>query len=82
MVVLTLARGLVLGTGQIRGIRTLTKQNWLFLGLSGLATGMSWFFYFSAIQKGPVTKVAPIDIFSVVIAGGLLITVGTFVLIL
>ncbi len=100
VVVLTLAWGIVLGTGQIKGIRDLTRQNWLFLVLSGLATGLSWLFYFSAIQKGPVSKVAPIDKFSVVltillsflilqeqvtgkvIAGGLLITAGTFVLIL
>ncbi len=100
VVVLALAWGIVLGTGQVKGMRDLSRQNWLFLVLSGLATGLSWLFYFSAIQKGPVSKVAPIDKFSVVltilfsfiflqeqvtakvIAGGLLITAGTFVLIL
>jgi transporter family protein len=39
----------------------LTKQNWIFLILSGLATGASWIFYFRALQTGKVSQVAPID---------------------
>lgn len=100
LVALFLAWTIVLTTGAFRGIKTLTGQNWLFLALSGLATGLSWLFYFAAIQRGPVSKVVPIDKFSVVLTiflsfivlheqinaktliGGLLITAGTFVLIL
>jgi len=100
VVVLVLAWGIVFGTGNHKAIRELTRQNWLFLILSGLATGLSWLFYFRAIQLGPVSKVAPIDKFSVVLTivlsflilqeqvtlkvliGGLLISAGTFVLIL
>ncbi len=67
VVVLVLAWGIVVMTGQVRGLRDLTRQNWIFLALSGLATGLSWLFYFNAIQNGPVSKVAPIDKFSVVL---------------
>jgi transporter family protein len=67
VVVLVLAWGIVVMTGQVRGIKDLTRQNWIFLALSGLATGLSWLFYFNAIQNGPVSKVAPIDKFSVVL---------------
>jgi len=100
LVALFLAWTIVLTTGAFRGIKMLSGQNWLFLALSGLATGLSWLFYFNAIQHGPVSKVVPIDKFSVVLTiflsfivlheqinaktliGGLLITAGTFVLIL
>jgi transporter family protein len=67
VVVLVLAWGIVVMTGQVRGLKDLTRQNWIFLALSGLATGLSWLFYFNAIQNGPVSKVAPIDKFSVVL---------------
>jgi transporter family protein len=67
VVVLVLAWGIVFGTGNHRAIRDLSRQNWIFLVLSGLATGLSWLFYFRAIQLGPVSKVAPIDKFSVVL---------------
>jgi transporter family protein len=43
-----------------------TKNTWLFLGLSGLATGLSWVCYFHALQVGPASRVAPIDKLSVV----------------
>ena len=46
----------------------LTRTNWIFLVLSGLATGLSWLCYFSAIRLGPVSRVAPIDKLSFVIA--------------
>ncbi len=100
VVVLVLAWLIVIGTGNLKGAKELTRQNWILLILSGLATGLSWLFYYKAIQTGPVSKVAPIDKFSVVLTmilsflilkeqfslktvlGGLLITAGTFVLIL
>lgn len=46
----------------------LTKQNLLFLGLSGIATGLSWIFYFKALQLGKVSQVAPVDKLSVALA--------------
>lgn len=67
IVVLLLAWGIVFASGSYKGMATLTKQNWLFLVLSGLATGLSWLFYFKAIQLGDVSKVAPIDKFSIVL---------------
>ena len=48
-------------------IREVSKNTWLFLILSGVATGLSWLFYFKAIQLGDVARVAPIDKLSVVI---------------
>lgn len=48
------------------GIAALTGRNWLFLILSGLATGLSWLCYFKALQLGDASKVAPIDKLSVV----------------
>ncbi|RAJ08213.1 transporter family protein [Chitinophaga skermanii] len=68
IVIVGLAWGIVAVTGELKGIRTLTKQNILFLTLSGLATGLSWIFYFKALSMGPVSKVAPIDKLSVAIA--------------
>jgi len=46
----------------------LSKQNYLFLILSGIATGLSWIFYFKALQMGKVSQVAPVDKLSVAIA--------------
>jgi len=71
VVVLFLAWGIVLLSGQLKQIRTLDKTNWTFLLLSGLATGLSWIFYFKALETGDVSKVAPIDKLSVAIAMGL-----------
>jgi transporter family protein len=42
-------------------MHTFNKQNWLFLILSGCATGLSWLFYFKALQAGKVSQVAPVD---------------------
>ena len=67
VVVLAMAWGIVLLTGAQSGLRDLTQKNWLFLVLSGLATGASWLFYYKAIQEGDVSKVVPIDKFSVVL---------------
>jgi len=71
IVILFIAWGIVLATGEITQLKTLTKNNLLFLGLSGLATGLSWIFYFKALETGDVSKVAPIDKLSVAIAMGL-----------
>ena len=71
VVVLFIAWGIVLATGELGQLKTLTKNNLLFLGLSGVATGLSWIFYFKALETGEVSKVAPIDKMSVAIAMGL-----------
>lgn len=71
VVILFIAWGIVLAAGQFKDIKSLTKNNLLFLGLSGIATGLSWIFYFKALETGNVSKVAPIDKLSVAIALGL-----------
>lgn len=65
VVILVLAWGIVVFSGEVRDVKNLTRQNLLFLVLSGLATGLSWIFYFRALATGPVSKVAPIDKLSV-----------------
>ena len=67
-VILVFAAGIVLAQGQIKLLSTFSSRNWLFLVLSGVATGLSWLFYFAAIKNGPVSHVAPIDKLSFVIA--------------
>jgi transporter family protein len=74
-VILFIAWGIVLAAGQWKEIKVLTKHNLLFLVLSGIATGLSWIFYFKALEEGPVSKVAPIDKLSVAIAIGLSVVV-------
>ena len=66
-VVLLLAWGIVLFSGQLKETKELTRTNLIFLVLSGLATGLSWIFYFKALETGNVSKVAPIDKLSVVL---------------
>ena len=68
VVVLIMAWGIVLITGKHHGIENITTKGWIFLVLSGLATGLSWLFYFHALQMGQASKVVPIDKFSVVIS--------------
>ena len=68
VVILILAWGIAYFRGGIISIHTLTRQNLIFLVLSGLATGMSWIFYFKALQLGKVSQVAPVDKLSVAIA--------------
>ena len=98
--VLILTWGIVLFTGAAQGIKNISVNTLAFLLLSALATGLSWLFYFKALQLGDVSKVAPIDKLSVAItiflailflgepaslktiAGGLLITAGSLVLLL
>ncbi|WP_010250079.1 EamA family transporter [Myroides injenensis] len=65
-VVLFLAWFIVLFSGQLKEIKDLSKQNLLFLIASGIATGLSWIFYFKALETGDVSKVAPIDKLSIV----------------
>src|SRR6185437_2033107 len=65
VVILFLAWGIVAFSGELKDTRNLTRQNLLFLCLSGIATGLSWIFYFKALSTGPVSKVAPIDKLSV-----------------
>jgi len=99
-VVLVMAWGMVFLTGEHGGVMTMSRRNWVFLILSGLATGLSWLFFFRALQMGDVSRVVPIDKLSVVftmilafvilreevdvksIVGGLLIAVGTVVLVI
>jgi len=61
IVVLIMAWGVVLITKGTQGISSITPRSWLFLILSGLATGASWLCYFYAIKVGDVSKVVPID---------------------
>ena len=65
-IVLLLAWGIVLFSGQLKETKELTRTNLVFLVLSGIATGLSWIFYFKALETGNVSKVAPIDKLSVV----------------
>ncbi|MFN0291909.1 EamA family transporter [Pedobacter helvus] len=71
IIILFIAWGIISVTGEVRELKTLTKNNLLFLGLSGIATGLSWIFYFKALETGEVSKVAPIDKLSVAIGLGL-----------
>ncbi len=66
VVVLFLAWGIVVVGGQLKDVKELSKANWIFLALSGLATGLSWIFYFKALETGDISKVAPIDKLSIV----------------
>lgn len=68
VVILLLAWAIVFFRNDQHHISGLTKQNWTFLILSGLATGLSWVFYFKALQLGKVSQVAPVDKASVAIA--------------
>ncbi len=68
VVILIIAWGIVFFRGKAGGITELSKTNLLFLCLSGVATGLSWIFYFKALQTGSVSKVAPVDKLSVALA--------------
>ena len=67
-VVLVMAWGIVFLTGRQGEIAAITQRSWLFLVLSGFATGLSWLFFFRALQLGEASRVIPIDKASVVIA--------------
>jgi len=99
VIVLVMAWAIVFFTGKQNEIANISQKNIVFLVLSGIATGLSWLFYYRALQIGEASKVIPIDKLSIVfgiimafiilkeaitaktIIGGLLITIGTFVLI-
>ena len=66
-VVLVMSWGMVFLTNAQHGIDQISRRSWLFLILSGLATGASWLCYYKALQIGDVSKVVPIDKLSVVI---------------
>ena len=68
VVILLLAWAIVIFKGSANSVGGLTKQNWIFLILSGCATGLSWIFYFKALQLGKVSQVAPVDKLSVALA--------------
>lgn len=100
MVIVILTWGIVIYGHQEINIRHIERHTWAFLILSGIATGLSWLFYFKALQTGNVSRVAPIDKLSVVItiflsalflkesisprviAGALLITAGSIILLI
>ena len=67
MVVVVMAWGMVFLTSAQSGIAEISKKSWMFLILSGLATGASWLCYYKALQVGEASKVVPIDKLSVVI---------------
>ena len=66
-VVLVMAWGMVFLTNAQSGLAEISKKSWLFLILSGLATGASWLCYYRALQIGEASKVVPVDKLSVVI---------------
>jgi len=67
LVVVAFAGLIVIATGQWRSVGELSPRTWLFLGLSGLATGASWLCYFRALKLGDAARVAPLDKLSVVL---------------
>lgn len=66
-VILLLTWGIVFGHHEQAAIKEADRHTWCFLLLSGLATGLSWLFYFKALQTGDVSRVAPVDKLSVVL---------------
>ena len=68
VVILVFAGSIVVATGEWSQIRGLSNRTWLFLCLSGVATGASWLCYFAALKSGKVQEVAPIDKLSFVLA--------------
>lgn len=76
IVILAAAGGIVVATGQWQDPETISARTWIFLVLSGLATGLSWICYFRALKLGQAAQVAPVDKLSVVfvaIIGALLL---------
>ncbi len=67
VVVLLMAWGMVFLTDAQGGIANISRKSWIFLILSGLATGASWLCYYKALQMGEASKVVPVDKLSVVI---------------
>jgi len=67
VVVLIASWGIVFLTGNQKGIKNISNKSWLFLTLSGLATGGSWLFFFRALQLGPASVIVPIDKLSILL---------------
>ena len=67
MVVVVMAWGMVFITHQQTGFMSISRKSWIFLILSGIATGASWLCYYKALQIGDASKVVPVDKLSVVI---------------
>lgn len=65
IVVLVMICSIVLIKGEAKGISLISKQNFIYLIISGIATGLSWLFYFKALQLGNVSQVAAVDKLSV-----------------
>src|SRR5436190_23496304 len=61
VIILLVAWGIVVARGQTKGLAVLSRQNLFLLVISGIATGLSWIFYFKSLQIGKVSQVAPVD---------------------
>ena len=70
MVVVVTAWGMVFLTGSQSGLSEISRKSWVFLVLSGLATGASWLCYYRALQTGAASKVVPIDKLSILVSIG------------
>ncbi|MFI5159741.1 MAG: EamA family transporter [Sphingobacteriales bacterium] len=68
VIILIIAWGIALVRGSAEHMGSLNRTNWIFLILSGCATGLSWIFYFKALQLGKISQVAPVDKLSVALA--------------
>ncbi|WP_426477459.1 EamA family transporter [Chryseobacterium sp. CBSDS_008] len=64
-IILLVAWGIVFARSEYKGIPALSRHNLIYIAVSGIATGLSWIFYFKALQLGKVTQVAPVDKLSV-----------------
>lgn len=76
VVVLIMAWLIVFWQGKQKEIKNIDKRSWIFIGLSGLATGLSWMCYYRALQEGPASIVVPIDKLSILVT----VAFGYFVL--
>lgn len=70
VVVLLMAWSMVFFTKKQKTIKEIDRKSWIFLILSGIATGLSWLCYYSALQKGPASVVVPIDKLSILVTIG------------
>ena len=70
VVVMMMAWLIVFIQGRQKEIKRIDRRNWVFIGLSGLATGLSWLFYYRALQEGPASVVVPIDKLSILVTVG------------
>jgi len=68
IVIIVMITGIVYWRNEWQRPQTIDTKTWIFLILSGMATGLSWLCYYRAIQLGPISKVAPVDKLSVVLA--------------